>query len=72
MAHDLDHDPDKEAKRPGARRVKGGGIGAEGRRRIARGLRTHYARLLAEPLPERFEALLAELGRRSKPEEPSQ
>ncbi|WP_336491650.1 NepR family anti-sigma factor [Methylobacterium nigriterrae] len=43
----------------------------ETRRRIGRSLRILYADLLAQPLPARFEALLADLAAKSKPEEPS-
>ncbi|WP_430912562.1 NepR family anti-sigma factor [Methylobacterium sp. sgz302541] len=46
-------------------------LDADARRRIGQGLRLHYASLVAQPLPERFTALLAELAASAKPEEPS-
>ncbi|MDR7035685.1 hypothetical protein J2X36_000420 [Methylobacterium sp. BE186] len=41
------------------------------RRRIGQSLRALYAEVLVQPLPPRFETLLADLATRTKPEEPS-
>lgn len=46
-------------------------LDAHARRRIGQGLRLHDASLLAQPLPERFEALLADRAGGAGPEEPS-
>ncbi len=56
-------------KAPG-RRPRGGDrrLDAETRRRIGRSLRVLYAGLLAQPIPERFEALVAEFAARSEEE----
>lgn len=40
--------------------------GEEARRRIGRNLRLLYAEILTEPLPERFETLLADLRARGE------
>ncbi|MEA1835208.1 NepR family anti-sigma factor [Methylobacterium durans] len=41
------------------------------RRRIGQNLRALYAEVLSQPLPERFETLLADLAASLEPEEPS-
>ncbi|TXN61565.1 NepR family anti-sigma factor [Methylobacterium sp. WL6] len=52
------------------RRPRGGDrrLDPETRRRIGRSLRVLYAGLLAQPIPERFEALVAEFAARSEKE----
>ncbi|GBU19845.1 MAG: anti-sigma factor [Methylobacterium sp. CG08_land_8_20_14_0_20_71_15] len=46
-------------------------LDAASRRRIGLNLRAHYASLLAQPLPDRFETLVAQLASRTEPEEPT-
>ena len=43
-------------------------LDAETRRRIGRSLRVLYAGLLAQPIPERFETLVAQLAARTEEE----
>lgn len=61
--------PDPQTTQAG--RKAGLRLDANARNRIGRGLRLHYASLLAQPLPDRFEALLADLASGTKPEEPT-
>lgn len=51
-----------EEARPAAFVARSPRIDAEARRRIGRNLRVLYADILNQPLPERFEALLAALA----------
>ncbi|GJD44488.1 hypothetical protein AFCDBAGC_2355 [Methylobacterium cerastii] len=61
--------PEVVVVRASERRPRGDGrLDAETRRRIGRSLRVLYAGLLAQPIPERFEALVAELAARSEKE----
>ena len=62
--------PDAVLARPPERRPRGGDswLDAETRRRIGRSLRVLYAGLLAQPIPERFELLVAEFAARSEKE----
>ena len=52
----------------GADETVASGLDAETRRRIGRSLRVLYAGLLAQPIPERFETLVAQLAARSEEE----
>ena len=62
--------PDAVRARTPERRPRGGEsrLDAETRRRIGRSLRVLYAGLLAQPIPERFEVLVAEFAARSEKE----
>ncbi|WP_204262787.1 NepR family anti-sigma factor [Methylobacterium sp. BTF04] len=53
-----------------AREVESGraGIDAESRRRIGRNLRVLYGDVMNQPMPARFEALLADLSTRTESE----
>ncbi|WP_457105881.1 NepR family anti-sigma factor [Methylobacterium sp. P5_C11] len=46
----------------------GGPIGHAARDRIGRGLRLHYAGVLAQPIPDRLRTLLDDLAARSDTE----
>ncbi|KQP93325.1 hypothetical protein ASF60_15460 [Methylobacterium sp. Leaf113] len=48
-----------------SRRTSQTGMTPEARRRIGRNLRLLYAEVLQQPLPDRFDALLADLATRS-------
>lgn len=51
---------------PGGRPKNGIRLDGESRRRIGRNLRLLYGDVLSQPLPERFEALLADLSARDE------
>lgn len=80
MVHDISDDlgadrtigptPDPVRVREPERRPRGNDrrLDPETRRRIGRSLRVLYAGLLAQPIPERFEALVAEFAARSEEE----
>lgn len=57
------------ASRPKRRPITPGGpIGDAARDRIGRGLRLHYAGVLAQPIPDRLRTLLNDLAARSDTE----
>ena len=69
MAQDLD-DPTRTEpvrRRPAGRRKP---LDAAARARIGRGLRLHYADVLALPIPDRLRTLIDDLAARSDPEVP--
>lgn len=53
------------APRPAEPRDEAAGLAREARARIGRNLRLLYAEVLDQPLPERFDTLLAELAARN-------
>ena len=70
MPHDPDHrtatEPGASPPHAAARRP----LDAADRDRIGRGLRLHYADVLALPIPERLRTLIDDLAARSDPKVP--